>query len=361
MKRYLILLAGLVMACQSNRPTLLKESEFGGELYTLKSEGVVAQVTPFGARVVTLFTQDKEGQWTDIVAGHNTLAAYEEPVGERFFGATVGPVANRIGNASFQIEWESWHTDVNDHGVNTLHGGSKGFDMRPWKVESATPTSLTLSLECPNGQEGFPGNRLITLTYSLEGSDFKVDISGTSTKVTPMNIAHHPFFCLSGEGEGSVEDYIVTIAASAYTPIDSLSIPTGEIVPVEGTPFDFRTPHTLGERINEPDVQLQYGNGYDHNWCLDGEGMREVCRVEDPASGRTVTILTDQKGLQLYSGNFFNGSENGKNGKPLGFRSALVLEAQGWPDAVNHPEFPSIVPFPGEEYHSSTIFRFGAE
>ena len=359
MKRYLILLLVLAFACQSKQPALISESKFKGELYTLRSENLVAQITPFGARVVTLFIKDTDGKWTDVVVGHNKLAAYQTPPGERFFGATVGPVANRIGHASYRVEGEAWHTDANDHGVNTLHGGSKGFDMRPWEVVSSTPTSLTLSLECPHGQDGFPGNRTITLTYSVDKLDFKVDISGTSTKVTPLNISHHPFICLRGEGEGSVEDYIVTITASAYTPVDSLSIPTGEIAPVEGTPFDFRTPHSLGERINQPDVQLQYGHGYDHNWCLDGEGMREVCRVEDPVSGRSVAVITDQKGLQLYSGNFFDGSENGKNGKPLGFRSSLVLEAQGWPDAVNHPEFPSIVLLPGEEYTSSTIYRFG--
>ena len=366
MKKFFSLcLVALALSC-GTRPALIPRSSFQDEvegvaidLYTLHSKDLTVQVTNFGARVVSLYTKDKEGNWADVVVGHNNLADYVTPPGERFLGATVGPVANRIGNASYQVEWETWHTDANDHGVNTLHGGFKGIDLRPWTVESVSSSSITLSLFCPHGQDGFPGNRTLTLTYSVSGSDFQVDIEGTTNKLTPLNVTHHPFFCLRGEGEGSVEDYLLTVNASAYTPVDSLSIPTGEIAPVEGTPFDFRTPHTIGERIGEPHQQLIYGRGYDHNWCLDGEGMRSVCLVEDPVSGRSVEVLTDQKGLQFYSGNFFDGSEPGKNGRPLGFRSSLALEAQGWPDAVNHAGFPSILVRPNEVYHSSTIYRFG--
>ena len=363
-----VLLTSLAAACQSNRPALVSRSHFRGEvegekigLYTLKSEDLTVQVTNFGARVVSLNTRDRDGNWADIVAGHDNLQDYVTPHGERFLGATVGPVANRIGGASYQFGGDTWHTDANDNGVNTLHGGFHGLDMHPWKVQSVSASSITLGLECPHGQGGFPGNRIISLTYSVNQGDFIVEITGTSTKPTPMNITHHPFFCLRGEGNGSVEEYILSIAASAYMPIDSLSIPTGEIAPVEGTPFDFRTPHTIGERIREQDRQLLNGRGYDHNWCLDGEGMRPVCLVQDPVSGRTVEVITDQKGLQFYSGNFFFGGEKGKNGNPLGFRSALALEAQGWPDAVNHPEFPSVFLLPGEEYHSTTTYRFGVK
>ena len=367
MKRILTLsLVVLALAGCNPSVQLIPRKAFQGEvggvpidLYTLRSEAITVQVTNFGARVVSLYTKDKDGKWADIVVGHNNLQDYVTPPGERFLGATVGPVANRIGKATFQIEGEAWHTDANDNGVNTLHGGFKGIDMRPWKVEAVSSKSLTLSLECPNGQDGFPGNRIITLTYSVEGADFKVDIQGNSNKVTPFNVTHHPFFCLRGEGEGTVEDYVMTIHASAYTPVDSLSIPTGEIASVEGTPFDFRTPHAIGQFIREENQQLRFGRGYDHNWCLDGEGMRSVCKVQDPVSGRSVEVITDQCGLQFYSGNFFNGGEAGKNGKPLEFRSSLALEAQGWPDAVNHPEFPSIVILPEQTYRSATIYRFG--
>lgn len=369
MKKILTLsLVALALAGCTPSVKLVPRKAFRGEvegvpidLYTLKSESMTVQVTNFGARVVSLYTRDKDGKWADIVVGHDNLQDYVTPPGERFLGATVGPVANRIGKATFQIEGEAWHTDANDNGVNTLHGGFKGIDMRPWKVEAVSSKSLTLSLECPNGQDGFPGNRTITLTYSVLGEDFKVEIQGNSNKITPFNITHHPFFCLRGEGEGTVEDYLMSICASAFTPVDSLSIPTGEISPVEGTPFDFRTAHTIGQFINEDNEQLRFGRGYDHNWCLDGEGMRSVCKVKDPVSGRMVEVFTDQPGLQFYSGNFFDGSEAGKNGKSLEFRSSLALEAQGWPDAVNHPNFPSIIFHPEETYRSTTIYRFGTK
>ena len=368
MKRILTLtLAVLAIACTS-RPALISRDAFQGELegvpvdlYTLQNKDIAVQVTNFGARVVSLYTKDRDGKFTDIVVGHNNLADYVKPTGERFLGATVGPVANRIGGASYQVEGETWHTDTNDHGVNTLHGGYKGIDMRPWTVKEVTDSTLTLNILLDNGQDGFPGNRSITLTYSISHSDFKVDIEGTTNKLTPLNITQHPFFCLQGEGAGFVEEFLMTINASAYTPMDSLSIPTGEIVPVKGTPFDFRTPRRIGNNIRENDIQLRYGRGFDHNWCLDGEGMRSVCLVEDPVSGRTVEIITDQKGLQFYSGNFFDGKDVGKNGKPIPFRSALTLEAQGWPDAVNHPEFPSILVKPSDTYRSTTIYRFGVK
>ena len=368
MKKYLILLALLALSCEPARPTLYPRSAFQGEvdgvktdLYTLENESLVVQITNFGARVVALYTKDKDGKWADVVVGHNNIQDYITPPGERFLGSTVGPVANRIGKASYELEGTVWHTDANDHGVNTLHGGFKGLDMRPWKVVTGGVDQLLLQMDCPDGEDGFPGNRSILLCYSVNGSDFRVDINAETDKTTPINVTHHPFFCLRGEGEGSVEDYLLTVNASAYTPVDSLSIPTGEITPVKGTPFDFRTPHTIGERIGEPHQQLIFGRGYDHNWCLDGEGLRWACVVEDPVSGRTVKVLTDQPGLQFYSGNFFDGTENGKNGKPLGFRSSLALEAQGWPDAVNHANFPSILLKPGENYHSTTIYRFGVK
>lgn len=368
MKKILIFcLTALAFSC-SNGPEIIPGKAFEGavegvpiNLYTLKNKEITVQITNFGARVVSLYTKDKDGNYADIVVGHDNLDAYVTPSGERFLGATVGPVANRIGHAAYKVEGETWNTDPNDHGVNTLHGGFRGIDMRPWTVEAHTDTSLTLSLQLLNGLDGFPGNRSITLTYSVSKADFKVAIEGTTNKRTPLNVTHHPFFCLRGEGGGSVEEYIMTIHASAYTPVDSLSIPTGEIAPVEGTPFDFRTAQTIGARIGEDNEQLRFGRGYDHNWCLDGKGFRSVCLVADPVSGRTVEVLTDQSGLQFYSGNFFDGSEAGKNGKPLAFRSSLALEAQAWPDAVNHSNFPSIIIAPSEVYRSTTIYRFGVE
>ena len=333
-------------------------------LYTLKAGDITLQVTNYGARVVSILTPDRDGHVGDIVAGHNTLQEYIYPPAERFLGACVGPVANRIGGAAFEVDGVTYHTPVNDHGANTLHGGFIGLDHVVWEVTSATDKALTLHYVHKDGQEGFPGNLDIVMTYSVTPDDsFRIDYSATTDAATPVNITNHPFFCLRGEGNGSVEDYEMWIKASRYLPIDAQSIPTGEIASVEGTPFDFREVHTIGERIGQDDVQLRNARGYDHNWCLDKEtdGVELVCRVHDPVSGRTVEVLTDQPGLQFYSGNFFAGAENGKNCRPLGFRSSLALETQGWPDAVNHDNFPSMLLRPGERYTHACIYSFSAE
>lgn len=369
MKRYLILIAAALLAACSNQVKLFKEADFqtsldGKEvgLYTLKNGDVTVQVTNFGARVVSTFVPDRNGKLENIVVGHNNIKEYVTPPGERFLGAVVGPVANRIGNASFEVDGVRYDTPVNDNGKNTLHGGFKGLDNLVWDVAGCCDTAIVLHLLHPDGLEGYPGNLDITLTYTLAPcGEFKVDYLATTDKATPVNITAHPFFCLRGEGACSVEEFSMWIKASAFTPIDNLSIPTGEIASVEGTPFDFRRSHTIGEMIGADDEQLRNGNGYDHNWCLDKEtdGVELVCRVEDPVSGRFVEVLTDQPGLQFYSGNFFNGSEKGSNGKVLGFRSSLALEAQKYPDSVNHPNFTPVILCPGESYTQSTVYRFG--
>ena len=370
----LLLLAALT-ACApkaaDNAPELFPTEPFTGEadgrpvtLYTLQNGDVALQVTPFGARVVSLFTRDRDGKYEDIVVGHKTLEEYITSPGERFLGATVGPVANRIGGAAFELDGVRYETPKNDNGANTLHGGFLGTDMRTWDVIEACDTALVLHLLLPDGCEGFPGNRHITLCYSLDAEGaFTVGITAVTDASTPVNFTHHPFFCLRGEGNGSVEDYNLRIAASHFIPIDSLSIPTGEISPVEGTPFDFRETHRIGERIAADDEQLRNGHGYDHNWCLDhpaGE-IAFACRLSDPVSGRWVEVWTDQPGLQVYSGNFFQGGEFGANGNELGFRSSVALEAQQYPDAVNHPGFGNIILRPGEVYSQTTVYRFGAE
>lgn len=331
-------------------------------LHTLKNGEVTMQVTNFGARVVSIFTPDKNGDVTSIVVGHDNIQDYITPPGERFLGACVGPVANRIGKASFSVDGKEYKTPVNDNGKNTLHGGFKGVDNLVWDVVSKNDTSIVLNLLHPDGLEGYPGNLNMTMTYSLSrNNEFKVNYSATTDKATPVSFSNHPFFCLRGEGNGSVEEYVMYINASHYLPIDPLSIPTGEIASVEGTPFDFREPHTIGERIACDNEQLRNAHGYDHNWCIDrkGDSVELMCRVEDPVSGRWVEVLSDQPGLQFYSGNFFFGKEKGANGNILGFRSSLVLEAQQYPDAVNHPEFGNVIIRPGEHYTQTCVYRFG--
>lgn len=362
-------LLAIVGCGQSKAPQLIPAENFADTLdghpvalYTLKGGDVTLQVTNFGARVVSIFTPDKNGKLEDIVVGYNNLKDYVTPPGERFLGACVGPVANRIGHASFTINDTTYHVPANDHGVNTLHGGYKGLDNVVWDVLSVNDSSITLHYLHAAGQEGFPGNKDITMTYSLDSKDeFKIVYSATTDHVTPINISNHPFFCLRGEGNGSVEEYIMHIKASHYTPIDSLSIPTGEIADVSGTPFDFRQAHAIGQMIGEDNLQLKNARGYDHNWCLDRESSDDVeiaCSVYDPETGRQIDVLTDQPGLQFYSGNFFDGTATGKYGRPLGFRSSLALETQHYPDSPNQPQFPSVLLEPGQTYHHTCIYRF---
>ncbi|MBO4571822.1 MAG: galactose-1-epimerase [Bacteroidales bacterium] len=372
MKKFIfaLLATSLLSGCRE-KVSCLDPQRFDAEvdgkkigLYTLKAGDVTLQVTNFGGRVASLYTPDREGKKVSIVVGRDNIESYLNPGGERFLGACVGPVANRIGNASFEIDGEKYNTPVNDNGRNTLHGGFIGVDNLIWDVVEVTDTSIVLHLLHPDGLEGYPGNLDITMTYSLNSdNEFKVSYSAFTDKATPVNFSHHPFFCLRGEGNGSVEEYQMYIKASNFLPIDSQSIPTGEIRPVEGTPFDFRTPHAIGARIGDDDEQLKNGRGYDHNWCIDKEsdGVELVCRVYDPLSGRFVEVLSDQPGLQVYSGNFFEGTEAGANGNILGFRSSLALEAQRYPDAVNHENFTPVILRPGETYTHTTVYRFGVK
>lgn len=367
----IFILAAAILASCGPHPQLMQAEKFQKEidgkqvgLYTIAAGDITLQVTNYGARVVSIFTPDARGRVTDIVVGHDNLDDYITPPGERFLGACVGPVANRIGGASFTLDGQTFSTPANDNEKNTLHGGFIGVDNMVWDVVEYEPHSVTLHLLHPDGLEGYPGNLDMTMTYSVNSdNEFTVTYDATTDKATPVNFSNHPFFCLRGEGNGTVEEYEMTIKASHYIPIDELSIPTGEIAPVEGTPFDFREPRLIGERIGEENVQLANGHGYDHNWCIDKttDGIELVCRVHDPVSGRTVEVLSDQPGLQFYSGNFFLGKENGSNGKVLGFRSSLALETQKYPDSVNHDNFTPTILRPGEHYTHTCIYRFSAE
>ena len=374
MKRIIVLAALLTaaIACTEKKagPALLNPDDFKGEvdgdavsLYTLRAGDIILQATNYGARVASIWTPDRDGNLADIVVGRSSLEAYMNPPGERFLGACVGPVCNRIAGGKFKIGDETYQIPTNDNGVNTLHGGYKGLDHVVWDVKESTDSTLTLTYLHADGQEGFPGNLLIEMTYAVtSANEFRVTYSATTDKPTIVNISNHPFFNLKGEGEGDILGHQVCIKAGRFTGVDELGVPTGEIIPVEGTPMDFREPHAIGERIDEPYVQLKNARGYDHNWCIDrtGDGAELVCTVYEPEKGRFLEVLTDQPGLQMYSGNFFDGNDFGKNGKPLTFRSSFVLEAQKWPDSQNHPEFTSILLNPGETYTQICVYRFSA-
>ena len=357
--------------CPKNNVTLFPASDFETEvegkqvsLYTLKGGDLTMQVTNFGARVVALWTPDKTGAMEDIVLGYNNIDNYVNNPGERFLGAVVGPYANRIANGTYTIGDETYNFPQNNNG-QTLHGGLKGLDMVVWDVDSVTENTLVLSYLRPDGQDGMPGNLKIVMTYTLTpDNEFRVDYLAQTDKATHVNISHHSFFNLKGEGNGTINDHVLYINASKTTPVDAVLIPTGEIADVTGTPFDFRQPKAIGQDVAVENEQLTNGAGYDHNWVLDRATANEIelaASVYEPASGRYMEVLTDQPALQFYGGNFFDGSTNGKYGRPLAYRESIALETQKYPDSPNHPEFPSTLLNPGEDYTHVCIYRFSVK
>ena len=343
------------------------ETEVDGKsvsLYTLKGGDLVMQVTNFGGRVVSLWVPDKEGRYEDVVLGYNNIESYVNNPGERFLGAVVGPYANRIAGGTYAIGEETYNFPQNNNG-QTLHGGLKGLDMIVWDVDSLSEDSIVLSVLCPDGHDGMPGNRKITMTYSLTSdNEFKVDYVAETDKATHMNISHHSFFNLKGEGKGTINDHVLCINASKTTPVDALLIPTGEIADVTGTPFDFREPKAVGTDLGVENEQLTYGAGYDHNWVLDRKTESDLefaVSVWEPVSGRYMEVWTDQPALQFYGGNFFDGSTVGKYGRSLSYRESIVLETQKYPDTPHHPHFPSTLLNPGEVYTHACVYRFSVK
>jgi aldose 1-epimerase len=350
---------------------LFPETDFNTELdgkqvsiYTLKAGDLVMQVTNFGARVVSLWTPDKNGHYEDVVLGYNNIDSYVNNTGERFLGSVVGPYANRIANGTYTIGAETYNFPQNNNG-QTLHGGLKGLDMVVWDVDSVTENAIVLSYLHPDGQDGMPGNLKIVMTYTLTPeNEFRVDYLAETDKATHVNISHHSFFNLKGEGNGTITDNVMVINASNTTPVDNLLIPSGEIADVTGTPFDFREPHVIGERIDVENEQLANGLGYDHNWVLDRKTAGELefaASVHEPASGRFLEVFTDQPAMQFYSGNFFDGKSFGKYGKALKFRESIALETQKYPDTPNHENFPSTLLNPGEKYTHVCVYRFSVK
>ena len=368
---YLFAVAMLFVGCcgsANKNLDLMKAEDFqttvdgkATDLYTITNGTLTMQVTNFGARVVSLWMPDRNGNMADIVLGYQNIDRYINNGGERFLGAVVGRVANRIGGGKFTLEGVEYTTPQNNNG-QTLHGGLKGVDMVVWDVVEATENSIRFSYTAPDGQDGFPGNLTIVMDYILtEDNEFKVTYSATTDKTTAVNLSHHSFFTLKGEAGGTITDHILQIDADYITPTDSYLIPTGELMAVEGTPFDFRTAHPIGDMIDADNEQLKNGRGYDMNWVLNRKDNGEVVKVMsiyEPQSGRGFELYTDQIALQFYSGNFFDGTYDGKYGKPLSFRESVVFETQKYPDALNHSNFPSIVLKPGQEYTHTCIYKF---
>jgi len=333
------------------------------DLYTLtNAHGMEVRAMTYGGIIVSLKVPDRTGRLGDVVLGYDSLAGYLKA--SPYFGAIIGRYGNRIGRSQFTLDGTTYHVPAND-GVNSLHGGTVGFDKVVWDAEpfwSDSGVGVVFTHTSPDGDQGYPGKLDVRVTYTLTDRDeLIVDYHATTDKATPLNLTQHSYFNLAGDGAGDVLDEIVWINADRYTPVDSTLIPTGVLAPVAGTPFDFTTPTAIGARIGQDDEQLRRGRGYDHNFVLNrtGPGLVHAARVADPASGRTLDVFTTEPGLQLYTGNFLDGTITGKGGHVYGHRNAFSLETQHFPDSPNHPEFPSTILRPGQAYDSRTIFTFG--
>lgn len=332
-------------------------------VHTLGNGRLRVRVTDLGARMVAIEVPDGGGGWCDVLLGLEDAAAYATAGGS--FGAVLGRCANRIGGARFTLDGRAYQLAANDRG-STLHGGPGGFGLALWRVEEAEggdSPRLVLSHLSPDGDQGFPGAVEARATYALGDDTLWLTLEATTDRPTVVNLSAHPYFNLAGVARHDVLDHEVEIAAAAFLPTDDRQIPTGELRPVAGTPFDFRRPQALGARIREADPQLLHGRGYDSCFALDGgatERPRFVARARDPLSGRSVEVLTTQPGLQLYSGNSLTGAVVGRGGVAFRQSAGFAFEAQGFPDAPNHPNFPSAVLRPGERYRQVIGYRFTA-
>lgn len=340
--------------------TVFGTMEDGTKIYMYSMEngkGMKAQVIDYGAILVNLYVPDKAGKLADVVLGYDKLEGYY--VNSANFGATIGPNANRIANASFVLEGVKYQLDVND-GPNNLHSHADlGYHKKVWKAAEGD-NSVTFFLEGADGEMGFPGNKKIEVTYSLtEENELKIHYHGVSDKNTIINLTNHTYFNLAGHDAGTIYDHKLTLHASHYTPVAEGAIPTGEIAPVKGTPMDFTIPKRIGDEIDADFEQLKLTGGYDHNWVLDGEAgtLRHIATVEEPSAGRVMKVYTDLPGVQFYAGNFLK-PETGKNNAAYDYRCGLCLETQYYPDTANQPAFPSAVFGPGREYDSTTIYKF---
>jgi aldose 1-epimerase len=324
---------------------------------------MTAKVITYGATLTELHVPDKKGQTADVVLGLDDMAGYQSDANQ-FFGCTTGRVCNRIARGKFTLDGKEYTLAVNN-GKNHLHGGTKrSLDKVVWKAkaepEKGGTACVAFTYESPDGEEGYPGKLNLRVVYCLtDKNELRIAYHASTDKATPVNLTNHSYFNLAGAGAASVLDHELTIAADKYTPADDTLIPTGKIEPVAGTPLDFTKPAKIGARI-EMLTKTPY-LGYDHNYVLNKADLKEpAVRLLDPSSGRRMTVYTDQPGVQFYSGNFLKGSK-GKGGKTYAHRSALCLETQHFPDSVNHPEFPSTILKPGQEYKHVTIFAFSAE
>lgn len=332
-------------------------------LYYIKADSIHVAFTNYGARIAGLWVPDVHGKMTDVVVGFGSTNAYVNST-EPYFGATIGRVGNRIAKGIFTLNNKEYHIPLNN-GANSLHGGKKGFQDVIWDVEQPNESTIVFKYNSPDGEEGFPGNLKVKVTYSVDNKkNLKMEYEATTDKATPVNLTNHAFFNLNGEGSGTILNHKVLINADRYTPVDSGLIPLGALDPVAGTPFDFTNFHTIGERIETANTQLENGKGYDHNYALingENKGMHPAATVVGDKTGIVMKITTEEPGLQFYSGNFMQSKNTFKSGSKDDFRTAFAMETQHYPDAPNQPNFPSITLEPGDRYHTISVYHFSIQ
>lgn len=332
------------------------------DLYTIRNRrGFEAKITNYGGIVVSLKVPDRNGKFADVVLGFNDLDSYLKK-NDPYFGAIIGRYGNRIARGRFTLNGVEYKLAQNN-GENHLHGGVKGFDKVVWTGTARSTkggAELVLTYLSKDGEEGYPGNLNVTVVYSLTNNDFRIDYAATTDKDTVTNLTHHSYFNLAGEGNGDILNHVVTINANHFVPTDAGSIPTGELKPVAGTPFDFLQPAAMGARINQDDEQLKFGRGYDHTWVINGRAgsMRLAATAYEATSGRLMQVWTTEPGMQFYTGNFLDGTLTGKSGKVYPRRSGFCFETQHYPDSPNQPSFPTTTLKKGRTYKSTTIYRF---
>ncbi|MES2419127.1 MAG: aldose epimerase family protein [Bacteroidota bacterium] len=352
-------LLGLLLAScnsgNSNKQSSIGHTKANYQVYQLKNvHGMTASFCENGARLMSLLVPDKNGKMVDVVIGFADPANYDKAT-EPYFGATIGRYGNRIAKGKFVLEGKPYQLTINN-GINTLHGGKSGFQYQNWKLEKQNDSTLSCSLSSSDGDNGFPGKLLVKVTYTLTSkNELEMAYEATTDQATVVNLTNHAFFNLNGSGR--ILDHHLMINANKYTPVDSTLIPTGELAEVKGTSFDFRISEKIGAHINDPNEQLKFGKGYDHNFVLNKSKIMPAAIVSGDQSGIVMTIYTQEPGLQFYSGNFMQGKNKLRNG-PDNFRTAFCLETQHFPDSPNHSNFPSTVLRPGEVYKTKSIYAF---
>ena len=330
------------------------------DIYLLKSDKIQVYITNYGGRIVSLLTPDNYGEMGDVVLGFKNIADYKKAK-TPYHGCLIGRYGNRIAKGKFELDGKTYVLPINNN-ENHLHGGPDGFHNKVWEVVSSNQNSVVMTYLSKDGEMGYPGNLKVRVTYSVNDDELSITYQASTDKATPVNLTNHAFFNLAGQAKGSINDHLLMINASHFTPVDKGLIPLGEIRSVEGSPFDFRKLKTIGQDLNKQatEIQLNRGGGYDHNFVLNKEsdGMSLAARVVEPKSGRQLEIFTEEPGIQFYGGNFMDGSDIGKYGTKFEYRASFALETQHFPDSPNQDAFPSTILNPGETYRTKSIYKF---